>query len=216
MGATKLGVFNDALGMIGERNLVSVTEDVEARYALDGAWDKAAVSYGGPIYCLELGYWNHATRSAAINYSPSVEPPFGFLRAFDKPVDWVRTVSVAADPYYDCPMTQYSDESDFWFADLDVLYVKYVSKDMSYGLDMSIWPMSFQDFVSLYLADQIVDRLTSSATKGESIHKQWKEAKSRANGIDGTNKPTQRIPTGSWAAARGGAWGFGRNTRREL
>src|SRR4051794_15494709 len=98
MGATKLGVYNDALRLLGERNLADVTEEAEARYALDGAWDKGAVSYGGPIYCLELGYWNFATRSAALNYSPSVEPPFAYLRAFDKPVDWVRTVSVSFDP----------------------------------------------------------------------------------------------------------------------
>lgn len=216
MGATKLGVWNDSMGIIGERNLASLTEDVEARYALDGAWDKGAVSYGGPIYCLELGYWNHATRSAAINYSPSVEPPFGFTRSFDKPVDWVRTVSIAPDPYFLNPMTQYADESDFWFSDLDVIYVKYISKDMSYGLDLSLWPMSFEDFVALYLADMVVERLTSSATKQESVHKQWREAKSRANGIDGTNKPTQMIPTGTWASARGGAWGNSRNSRREL
>jgi len=208
MGATKLGVYNGALRLLGERDLATVIEDTEARYALDSAWDKGAVSYGGPIYCLENGYWNHATRTQALNYSPSVEPPFGFLRAFDKPVDWVRTVSVAFDPYFESPTIRYADESDFWFADLDVIYVRYISKDMSYGLDLSIWPMTFEDFVELYLADASCGRIASlSAPERQKIHKDWAEAKNRANGIDGTNKPTQLIPTGSWAGARFGGWG---------
>jgi len=214
MGATKLGVYNNALDLIGQRNLANLTTDTgETLSALDRAWDKGGVSFGGPIYCLELGYWNFATRTAGLVYSPSVEPPFGFLRAFDKPVDWVRTTSVASDPYFQFPMTQYADESDFWFSDLDVIYVKYVSKDQAgYGLDMSIWPMTFTDFAALYLADSICDRISASETRQENIHKAWKDAKSRANGIDGTNKPTQMIPLGSWGSARGGGWG-GRSNR---
>ena len=207
MTATKLGVYNDALGIIGERSLATVTDNVEPRRALDAAWDKGAVDQGGIIYCLEQGYWNFATRSQALNYSPSVEPPFWYIRAFDKPTDWVRTVSVASDPYYRYPMVHYADESDFWFADLDVIYVKYISNDTEYGLDMSIWPMSFVAFVALYLADTICERLSQNATKNQEIHKQWKEARICANGIDGTNKPTQMIPMGSWAGARFGGWG---------
>lgn len=212
MTATKLGVYNDALGMIGERNLASVTENVESRRVLDDAWNKGAVDYGGVIYCLEQGYWNHATRTQALNYSPSVEPSFGYIRAFDKPTDWVRTVSVASDPYFLYPLIRYADESDFWFSDLDVIYVKYISKDTSYGLDLSIWPMSFEDFVATYLADSICERLTQNASKAQEIHKAWKEARAKANGIDGTNKPTQMVPVGTWARSRLGGWGS-RTTR---
>jgi len=211
MGATKLGVFNHCLSSIlGERELASLVEESESRHALDKAWDKGGADQGGPIYCLELGYWNFATRTEALNYSPSVEPSFGYIRAFDKPVDWVRTTSVAFDPYFQMPTMQYVDEGDFWFADLDVIYVRYVSKDLSFGLDYSLWPMSFVDFVALYLADFACERLVKSDTLKEDVRKRWKEARHRANGIDGTNKPTQAIPMGTWAGSRyGGTWGRG-------
>lgn len=207
MAATKLGIFNDALQILGERALASISENVSSRRDLDSAWDKGAVTDGGPIYCLEQGYWNFGSRASALSYSPSVEPPFGYLRAFDKPTDWVRTVSVAADPYFQFPMTQYNDEAGFWFSDYDILYVKYVSKDASYGMNLAAWPMSFEDFVALYLADSVCERIVQSASMTEKIHKDWKEAKHMANGIDGTNKPTQMIPMGQWAGARQAGWG---------
>lgn len=213
MAATKLGIYNEALGIIGQRKLASLTETGESRRSLDDAWDKGAVTDGGPIYCLEQGYWNFGTRSSALSYSPSVEPPFGYLRAFNKPDDWVRTVSVAADPYFNAPLAKYADEAGYWFAEQDILYVKYISKDASYGMDLSHWPMTFEDFVALYLAENICDRITTSDTKREAVHKSWKEAKTMANGIDGTNKPTQMIPLGSWAGARYAGWGSAR--RRE-
>src|SRR6185369_1444544 len=111
--------YNNALLDVGERALASVTEPREPRRLLDIAWDSGAVEW-----CLEQGQWNFAMRSSKLDYSPSVEPPFGYRRAFNKPTDWIRTAAVASDEYFRVPLLTYVDESSYWFSDLDTIYVR--------------------------------------------------------------------------------------------
>ena len=133
MATTRLKLYNEALiTFLGERALGSLAENREPRRVLDAVWDNGAIDY-----CLEQGLWNFATRAQQITYSPSVEPPFGYRYAFTKPDDYVRTAAVCSDERFNCPLTQYADEGGFWFADLDTLYVKYVSDDDQYGYDLS-------------------------------------------------------------------------------
>lgn len=207
MAATKLGLYCDALDIIGERRLATISDDEKSRYDLDAAWDKGGTSYGGPIFCLELSLWNFATRSSAFTYSPSITPPFGFQYAFDKPNDWLRTAAVCSDPYFKQPLvdTGYADEQRFWFADLDTIYVKYISQDLAYGLDLSLWPQTFNDFVALYLADSVCLSVTQNVNKTQAVHKAWESALKKAAGIDGVNKPTATRPLGAWSWARFGA-----------
>jgi hypothetical protein len=203
--ATKLGLYNDALVLhLGERKLVTLNDNNESRRVLDQAWDRSGVINGGPLHCIELGFWNFATRTQAISYSPSVEPAFGFVRAFDKPEDWLRTVAVASDGYFRNRLVEYADEGDFWFADFDVLYVKYISRDPLFGTDLSLWPLSFCEFISLYLADH-AKRIAKSEARRNEITLEWERAKKKANNIDGMNKPTAMRQLGTWASSRLGS-----------
>src|SRR3546814_179077 len=140
MTATQLSLYNGALRLCGEAKLANLTEDREPRYVLDDVWDDGALRH-----CLQQGSWNFAMRTVEAEYSPSVEPSFGFRRAFDKPTDWVRTAAMASDEYFRCPLTSLGarDEGGFWFSDLETIYVRYVSDDASFGLDMSLWPANF-------------------------------------------------------------------------
>jgi hypothetical protein len=47
MSASKLKLYNDALGILGERRLASLTENREPRRVLDEVWDagKGVVNY---------------------------------------------------------------------------------------------------------------------------------------------------------------------------
>ncbi len=196
-GTTKLNLYNSALQICGERILSSIVEPREPRRLLDQAWDTGAVDY-----CLESGQWNFATRSMKIEYSPSVAPTWGYQRAFDKPVDYVRTVAICADEFFRTPLLSYVDEANFWFANLDVVYVRYVSNDNSYGNDMGKWPRSFQDFVSVYLASQIVTKLSQDANRWEIVNKELKHSRTEAKAIDSMNEPTAFAPPGQWTTSR--------------
>lgn len=198
MAATKLSLFNGALGFfVGERELSSLTENREPRRLLDAAWNNGAVDY-----CLEQGQWNFAMRTARVDYDPDLTPDFGYRRAFSKPDDWVRTAALCSDEYFNCPLTRYSDEVGYWFSDLDVIYVRYVSNDAAYGNDLSRWPKSFTHYVESHLALRISKRLTQSTTDREALKKESRKLLIDARSKDAMNEATSFMPQGRWSAAR--------------
>lgn len=199
MAVTQIQIYNRALGLLGERLLASLSEAREPRRILDDIWAGEIVRY-----CLERGQWNFAARTSMFEYSPSVEPPFGPHRAFDKPTDWVRTLAVSADPSVTVPLQNYRDDAGFWFAYIDVIYVRYVSDDASYGLDLSLWPETFSRFVAASMAEEAVPRLTMSEERAKRVALKIKSALSIAVGTDSASGPNPSFPSGDWARARMG------------
>jgi hypothetical protein len=194
---TQLDIYNGALLHCGERFLGSLTENREPRRLLDRVW-----SSNGVKTCLELGQWNFAMRTQQIDYDPSIEPSFGYNRAFQKPSDWVLTSSVCADEFFRSPLTRYQDEAGFWYSDLDTLYVRFVSDDPTYGLDLNKWPESFREFVEVHFASKIVLKLSNSEEELRRVMAVRKAllltAKSKAAMADPTSFPAQ----GAWTRAR--------------
>ena len=110
MATTKLNLYNKALRYLGERTLANLTEERAPRRLLDDVYDQ-----GGIEYCLEQGQWHFAMRTISIDYDTTIEPPFGYKRAFSKPADWVVTSALCSDEYFNTPITQYVDEAEYWF-----------------------------------------------------------------------------------------------------
>jgi hypothetical protein len=195
---TQLTLYNGALMLCGERFLSSLTEEREPRRLLDRAWDNGA----GVKSCLEQGQWNFAMRTVQIDYDTTIEPDFGYRRAFLKPDDWVITSALCSDEYFREPLTRYWDEAGYWYADLDTLYVRYVSNDVAYGLDYSLWPESFREYVEEYLANKVIRKITDSeeeeAKSDKRLRKKLLHAKSRA----AMAEPTSFPPVGSWVRSR--------------
>lgn len=200
----QLSLYNGALLILGEGALASLTEDREARHLLDNAWDRGAVKA-----CLEAGDWNFATRTRKASYDPDVTPTFGFKYAFSKPTDWVRTSSIASDDRFVHRLldTEYRDEAGYWWADLQTAYISYVSNDTAYGLDYSIWPESFTDFVEAYLARKIIPRVRQAQVKREEVEARYADAKREALNKDALAGGTKFLPRGGWASARGSSGG---------
>lgn len=196
---TKLQLYNGALALIGDRLLGSLTENRESRRSLDLVYDDDGVKA-----CLEAGQWYFAMRSQKITYDPSISPTWGFRRVFDVPSDHVRTCALCSDENFNVPVINYREEANFWYADLDIIFVRFVSQDTSYGLDLSLWPPSFVDFVKAHFASRISPTVTASdGTKKDSITYRGmvlKHAKSLAAMADGTTFPAR----GSWTTARSG------------
>lgn len=197
MSADKLSLYNDALTLCGERMLASLTENREPRHLLDQAWASGAVDF-----CLETGQWNFACVSMAFTYSPSVVPPFGYRRAFDKPTDYIRTMAVCTDEYFRQPLLRYTDEADFWFADEDLIYIRYVSNLPEYGMNMGRWPGSFSEMVSSYLAQKIVMKVTQDVAKRLFVAKDYEDRRKEAKSNDAMNQPTTFPPRGTWVRSR--------------
>lgn len=194
---TQLDIYNGALLHCGERFLASLTEEREPRRLLDRVW-----SANGVKTCLERAQWNFAMRTISIDYDPSIQPPFGYNRAFVKPTDWVLTSALCADEYFRSPLTRYVDEAGYWYGDLDTLYVRYVSSDVSYGMNINAWPDSFREYVEAHFASKIILKLSNSQEELVRLEKRRDElmliAKSRAAMAEPTSFPAK----GAWSNAR--------------
>ncbi len=165
MSTTRLRIYNGALLLLGELGLdlsTGLDEDREARRLLDTVWNDDGVNY-----CLEQAQWYFAMRSTRLDFNPSVEPAWGYKRAFDKPNDWVLTSGVFQDEFLRTPLLQYSDESSFWYSDREEIFVKYISDDATFGNDLARWPSTFTDYVKAYFASRIVHKIPNAVTKVE-------------------------------------------------
>jgi hypothetical protein len=196
---TRLELYNDALTVCGERVLASLTESRESRRLLDQVWDS-----DGYKACLEAGQWRFAMRSVQLDYDTDITPSFGYQRAFLKPSDWCATSAVCTDEYFNTPLLAYSDEAGYWYADLDTIYVRYVSNDSAYGGDLSKWTTRFTDYVAAHFAAKIILKLTSDQNRWAATIKLEEMRKSIAKNHDAMSDSTKFAPTGSWVRARGG------------
>lgn len=204
MATDKLKLFNGALLICGARQLASLSENVESRHLLDNVWDD-----GGVDYCLSEGQWRFAMRTEQLDYSLTITPSFGLRRAFEKTSDWKLTSAVCQDEYFHTPLLQYTDEAGILYADIDTIYVKFVSNDVGYGGNLSLWPPSFVEYVKHYFASKIIGKLgpidspraVALLTKRSGLlDRSLEDAKNR----DAINEPTRFLPQGSWGRARNG------------
>ena len=195
--ATQLSLYNDSLLLCGERFLSSLTEEREPRRLLDQVW-----SSGGVRTCLELGQWTFATLTVQVDYDTNLQPSFGYNRAFTKPDDFVIPVGVCADEYFRAPLTRYVDEAGYWYADLDTIYVRYVSDDVAYGMDIGRWPESFRELVAVHFASKIIKKLSNSEAEVDNLLKMREKLLGTAKSRSMMAAPTSFPARGQWGLAR--------------
>ncbi len=197
MSTSRLEIYNAALIICGERILASLTEDRKPRRLLDQVWDNDGVEA-----CLERAQWKFAMKTLRFDFDTDVTTDYGYRRAFSKPTDWVLTSSVCSDEYFTAPLTRYFDENDFWFADLDIIYVRYVSNATDYGLDLSLWPATFNKFVSAYFASEIVMGLTQDQDMWAIVEKRLDKTMKYAKSNDAMAGAQQFPAPGSFVTSR--------------
>jgi hypothetical protein len=193
--ASKLATYNSALLILGERKIASLAEAREPRRALDDAWDDAVA------YCLEQGYWNFAMRSIQSDSSASVTPTFGYTYAFSKPSDFVKLYAFGSTGTFDPPLLDVVDEAGYWYANVDPLYVKFVSNDTAYGLDLSQWSESFTDYLANRLAIKTCKRITG-AFPSDDLRREETKARAMALSKDAMDEPPKFPPRGTWVTSR--------------
>lgn len=208
---TKLQLYKDALRLCGAASIAALSDEVEGRRLLDEVWDG-----GGVRKVLERGSWGFAVRTQMLDYDVSINPAFGFTRAFLKGTDWVTTTAICTDEFLRSPLLNYIDEVGYLYADEDVLYVQFVSDDSAFGGDLSTWTGTFSDYAAAYFASQVIHRLTSDKERlafllgpdGSGEKRGYLAEKLRtARSKDAMQDPTKFLPEGSWVRSRGGARG---------
>lgn len=194
---TQLTLYNDALLACGERFLASLTENREPRRLLDQVW-----STGGVRYVLERGQWNFATRTVMLDYDSGIEPDFGYRRVFDKPDDYCCTRAMCEDEFFRVPMTRYSDEAGFWYCDLDTIFVRYVSADPAYGMNLNKWPQTFKEVVAIHFASQIIKALSNDESEKVRLEAERDRKLVEAKNATAMQEPPQFPAPGAWSRSR--------------
>lgn len=207
---TKLKLYKEALLLCGERS-VTLTEDREPRHLLDTVYDN-----GGIDNCLSSGQWKFAMRTIKLDYTTTVVPEFGLSRAFTKPTDWIATSAICSDEFFTQPLIECVEETGYWYSNLDVIYIRYVSNSSTYGMNLASWPAKFADFVAAHFASKIILKLTTDAGKRQDVMNYRKQMMLEAKNHDAMSDPTKFPPSGSWSNSRMGRSFRDRGSRTRL
>lgn len=196
--ATKLGLYNLALGHLGEQLLTTETDPYSRRRELDNFYPLALST------CLEAGQWNFAARTVYAT-ADATSPSFGWQYQFTKPTDWVRTMGVSTDEYLTNPLTRYEDEVGVWLADVNPLYFRYVSNHATLGGGLlTAWPATYEAYVAGKLAELSCLRITQDkGLRDRLVNQDVPKLLKSALAKDAMNGPPRRPPTSNWVRARG-------------
>lgn len=196
---TKLKLYNRALSHLSTIRLNSLTENRKERYELDAVYDEVLQE------CLEAGNWKHAKRSSMLEYDSSIEPTFGYPNAFAKPDDYVRLLGLAEDENFKVEVSDWVDEGSTWYMNLQTVYVAYVSNDVSYGLNLGIYPENYAHFVGTRLALRSSLPISRDKFTRNDLISLSKEALATSKKLDAINEPVRTKPPGRLVTSRLGS-----------
>lgn len=187
---TKLSVFNDCLGLLGQTLLDSDLDDNEDGDTLRGHWQSV----------IELAHektaWDFAKLRAECARS-ATEPVSGYLYYYTVPSDCLRILTVSASGIPGDNLIDWDGEPGKIATDAETVYITYVSTESL--TQVGRWSASFAYYVATELAIRSAPKINASAV--ENITKERKKALSDAIGLDATQGPIRRRAHGSWSSA---------------
>lgn len=206
--ADKLSVFNSVLVKLGQRPLLSMTDQRPEQRAIDRVYDATVAKL------LEGALWKFASRTDEMQQSDTAVSNFGYQFVYEKPEDYVRIIRISDNQRLRPTLIDFLVEGDYIFTDCTPLYLQYVSKDTAYGMDVGKWTPSFVDALVDELAFRTAPLLTgANVQKIEQLEKEAKRTFYIAKGRDAVNQPEGWMPPGRLVRARSG-WQRINNMRR--
>ncbi|KKM04208.1 hypothetical protein LCGC14_1766550 [marine sediment metagenome] len=198
MATDRLSLYKIALVACGERTIASLSEPREPRRLLDEVWNRGS---GVVKYVLEQGLWNFAIRTSKLDSSSSISTSFGYTFTFEMPSDYVRLVELSSGEYFTQPMTRYEIEQASLYADVDPIYMRYISDNSSYGSDLSLWPETVSLWTGHWMGVQIAPALKNDLDM-DRLERRTRRYLHDARSKDAQQDPTRWPPLSSWASAR--------------
>lgn len=194
--ADKLAIYRGALRLLGPSELAALTDDRPERYKLDDAWDDAVA------FLLMQGLWNFAIVSAKVTADSGAKPDFGWDYGFDKPEDWVRTAGISNEPTFRFGFEDFEDEAGKWYANVDTLYVRYVSNDESYGLNIAAWRQPFAKALEAYLAFECGLPISGDRGNRNDLFSLYERRLKDAKTLDAFDESVKFSPPGRFVRSR--------------
>jgi hypothetical protein len=186
--ATKLSLYNGALQLLGERRLLTDTDDVSTRYDLDALYDVDAVDY-----CLEMVKPRYSTVFDEVTGAPSANTDFDWQITL--PADFVAlfteidgTPAVYQDGRAESPITRFIREASHLHMDFEVPWIRYCKAHTDPQLaDM---PPSFAKVVSCYMARELAWKYDPDSE--EMIQTKLEQRIEVSKAVEASNQPQVR------------------------
>ena len=182
MAITKLGLYNNALTTLGERTLVTDTDDTESRYRLDVVWDMNAVNY-----CLDLVKPHWATAVAKLS-TASTSASHDLDSVHDLPNDYLSMVGLFSDANLDQRVQRYFIEDRTIACDYDPVYIRYVKDGPADSF--TNWTPAVAEVVQSYLAMRIAAYVAPSRVA--ELETTFSNTVEVARGLEGAKEPPTR------------------------
>jgi len=152
MAATQLGLYNDALLLLGQRQLSGLTEEREPRRRLDDIWGIEALEF-----CLEVSKPLFARETNTLS-SPTTSSEHGLDSVHSLPSDYLSMVAVYSDDKLDQPLNRFIIENRTVACEFSTIYVRFVSSTLA--TTYASWTPSFTKVVAAYLARELAERIS--------------------------------------------------------
>lgn len=182
MAVSKLGIYNGASQLIGERRLNTLMDDTEHRYELDSIWELGAVNY-----CLEQVKPTFATRTLKLeSTTPSDEHDLDNVHTL--PSDFVAIVELYSDSKLDQPLMRYINDGSTISCEYTTVYLRYISS--SVVDNYTNWSASFVNVLTVYIATELAERLNSDSK--ELLLQQYDSRLKKALELENQKEPSLR------------------------
>ncbi len=158
MAADQLSLYNDALLLLGQRQLASLSENREPRFRLDDIYGIEALEF-----CLEVSKPLFARETNTLTGS-SASAEHGLDNVFALPSDYLSMVSVFSDDKLDQPLNRYIIENRTIACEFSTIYIRFVSSALV--ATFASWTPSFTKVVSAYLARELAERISPEKYPG--------------------------------------------------
>ncbi len=190
-----LKIYNDALFIMGLRELTTDDDDSNRRVKLDRAMANDLVEG-----VLESTGWTFATTSVEMFNDPSLEPDWGYTFGFVKPDNLLRLRGIWLDDRFRNPIKYYVDEGPNWFCEYNTIYVQYIKTELLTVL--ADWPVFFRKLVSAQLAKDAALSLADEGANAERAEFEYNKRKSEARSNDAMQSPPRVLSEGTWSRSR--------------
>lgn len=167
MATDKLGVMNMALTLLGDHRLVTTTDDVEARYALDVSWDRAVA------FVFQAAFWRFALKTATLTHNGALTALPGYSSAFASPATYFRPHALfVLSGARECPIDVRQQGTQF-HANVTPIYLRYV--DNALIATVASWPETFAKAVAAYLAFDVSSRISQDPQAPNAMFGIWQQ-----------------------------------------
>jgi hypothetical protein len=148
--------------------------------------------------------WKFATRSSSLVADPDIEPSFGKPYAFAIPTDFVRLRAITSDPDFTVEVADYDEENGVWYTNIETIYIKYVSNDVSYGLNLGLYPENYCAAFGTHMALRAALPITRDKATRNDLVLLNDRMLSQSKRLDAVDESVKRKPTGRLVGSRVG------------